>query len=46
MLESFYYMDNPISEKFDFNSSIERYSDRYSKIKKGDKWKTGRVAQV
>ena len=43
MKESFYYVENIRSDKADFNASIERYSDRYSKMKKADlnKWKPG-----
>ena len=43
MQESVYYVENVRSEKADFNASIERFSDRYSKMKKADinKWKPG-----
>ena len=43
MKDSFYYVENVRSEKADFNASIERYSDRYSKLKIADinKWKPG-----
>jgi hypothetical protein len=43
MQESVYYVENLRSEKADFNASIERFSDKYSKMKKADinKWKPG-----
>ncbi len=42
MIESPYYIVNNQSEKFNFNSTIERYSDKYSKKKKlTDEWTTG-----
>jgi hypothetical protein len=34
MKDSFYFIEVAKSETNDFNSSIERYSDRYTKLKK------------
>lgn len=44
MKDSFYYIENKF-EKNDFDQSIQRYSDRYSKTKKVDleKWTPGKI---
>ena len=43
MKESFYYIDTNRSESKDYNAAIERYSDRFIKLKKADinSWQTG-----
>jgi hypothetical protein len=43
MRQSFYFVESALTEKADFNATIERYSDRYLKQKKADlnKWSVG-----
>ncbi len=45
MKDSFYFIEAAKSDTNDFNSSIERYSDRYTKLKKAsiNDWLPGNI---